>query len=57
MEKEMIKETKEQLLKVIEQIETADDFRKFLIKTMKVLLTVIRTLLTNISLISHQYQI
>lgn len=37
MEKEMIKETKEQLLKVIEQIETADDFRKFLIKTMKVL--------------------
>ena len=33
----MIKETKEQLLKVIEQIETADDFRKFLIKTMKVL--------------------
>ena len=37
MEKEMIKKTKEQLLKVIEQIETADDFRKFLIKTMKVL--------------------
>lgn len=37
MEKEMIKETKEQLLKVIEQIETADDFRKFLIQTMKVL--------------------
>lgn len=37
MEKEMIKETKEQLLKVIEQIETADDFRQFLIKTMKVL--------------------
>lgn len=37
MEKEMIKETKEKLLKVIEQIETADDFRKFLIKTMKVL--------------------
>lgn len=37
MEKEMIKETKEQLIKVIEQIETADDFRKFLIKTMKVL--------------------
>lgn len=38
MEKEMIKETKERLLKVIEQIETADDFRKFLIKTMKVLI-------------------
>lgn len=37
IEKEMIKETKEQLLKVIEQIETADDFRKFLIQTMKVL--------------------
>lgn len=37
MEKEMIKETKERLLKVIEQIETANDFRKFLIQTMKVL--------------------
>lgn len=37
MEKEMIKETKAQLLKVIEQIETADDFRKFLIQSMKVL--------------------
>lgn len=37
MEKEMIKETKEKLLKIIEQIETADDFRQFLIKTMKVL--------------------
>lgn len=37
IEKEMIKETKAQLLKVIEQIETADDFRKFLIQTMKVL--------------------
>ena len=37
MEKEMIKETKEQLLKIIEQIETANDFRKFLIQTMKVL--------------------
>ena len=37
MEKEMIKETKEKLLKIIEQIETADDFRKFLIQTMKVL--------------------
>lgn len=37
MEKEMIKETKEQLLKVIEKIETADDFRKFLIQSMKVL--------------------
>ena len=37
IEKEMIKETKEKLLKIIEQIETADDFRKFLIQTMKVL--------------------
>ena len=37
MEKEMIKETKEKLLKIIEQIETANDFRKFLIQTMKVL--------------------
>ena len=39
MEKEMIKETKEKLLKIIEQIETANDFRKFLIQTMKVLTT------------------
>lgn len=38
IEKEMIKETKEQLLKVIEQIETADDFRKFLIQSVKVLI-------------------
>lgn len=37
IEKEMIKETKEKLLKIIEQIETANDFRKFLIQTMKVL--------------------
>lgn len=37
IEKEMIKETKAQLLKVIEQIETADDFRKFLIQSVKVL--------------------
>jgi len=35
----MIKETKEKLLKIIEQIETANDFRKFLIQTMKVLTT------------------
>ena len=33
MEKEMIKETKEQLLKVIEQIETADDFQCEVIDT------------------------
>lgn len=37
IEKEMIKETKAQLLKVIERIETADDFRKFLIQSLKVL--------------------
>ena len=37
IEKEMIKETKEQLLEVIEKIETADDFRKFLIQSVKVL--------------------
>lgn len=37
IEKEMIKETKEQLWKAIEQIETANDFRKFLIQTMKAL--------------------
>ena len=39
IEKEMIKDTKEKLLKHIEQMETADDFRKFLIQTMKVLTT------------------
>lgn len=39
IEKEMIKDTKEKLLKIIEQIETANDFRKFLIQTMKVLTT------------------
>lgn len=39
IEKEMIKETKEKLLKIIEQIETANDFRKFLIQTTKVLTT------------------
>ena len=39
IEKEMIKETKEKLLKIIEQIETANDFRKFLIQAMKVLTT------------------
>ena len=38
IEKEMIKETKEKLLKIIEQIETANDFRKFLIRSVKVLL-------------------
>lgn len=38
IEKEMIKETKAQLLKVIEKIETADDFRKFLIQSVKVLI-------------------
>lgn len=37
IEKEMIKETKAQLLKVIEQIETADDLRRFLIQSLKVL--------------------
>lgn len=39
IEKEMIKDTKEKLLTIIEQIETANDFRKFLIQTMKVLTT------------------
>lgn len=38
MEKEMIKETKAQLLKVIEQIETANDLRRFLIQSVKVLI-------------------
>lgn len=45
MEKEMIKETKAQLIKVIEQIETADDFRKFLIQSMKVLTNDYQTLI------------
>ena len=39
IEKEMIKDTKEKILKIIEQIETANDFRKFLIQIMKVLTT------------------
>ena len=38
IEKEMIKETKEELLKVIEQIETANDLREFLIMCVKALL-------------------
>ena len=37
IEKEMVKETKEQLIKVILQMETANDLRKFFIQTMKVL--------------------
>lgn len=45
IEKEMIKETKAQLLKVIEQIETADDFRKFLIQSLKVLTNDYQTLI------------
>ena len=45
IEKEMIKETKEELLKVIEQIETTNDFRKFLIQTTKILTNDYQTLI------------
>lgn len=38
IEKEMIQDTKKQLLKIIEQIETANDLRKFLIQSAKVLI-------------------
>ena len=37
IEKEMIQDTKKQLLKIIEQIETANDLRRFLIQSVKVL--------------------
>lgn len=37
IEKEMIQDTKKQLLNIIEQIETANDLRKFLIQSVKVL--------------------
>lgn len=38
LEKEMIQDTKKQLLKIIEGITTANDLREFLIKVVKVLL-------------------
>lgn len=37
MEKEMIQDTKKQLLKIIEGITTANDLREFLIRSVKVL--------------------
>lgn len=45
IEKEMIKDTKEKLLKIIEQIETANDLRKFLLQAMKVLTRDYQTLI------------
>ena len=38
IEKEMIQDTKKQLLKIIEQIETANDLRRFLIQIVKALI-------------------
>lgn len=38
LEKEMIQDTKKQLLKIIEGITTANDLREFLIRVVKVLL-------------------
>ena len=46
LEKEMIKETKEKLLKIIEGITTANDLREFLIKCVKVLLRDYELLMT-----------
>ena len=38
LEKEMVRDTKKQLLKIIEGITTANDLREFLIRCVKVLL-------------------
>lgn len=45
IEKEMIQDTKKQLLKIIEQIETANDLRKFLIQSARVLIKDFETLI------------
>lgn len=49
IEKEMIQDTKKQLLKIIEQIETANDLRKFLIQSVKVLIKDYDLLMTLIN--------
>ena len=46
LEKEMIQDTKKQLLKIIEGITTANDLREFLIKVVKVLLRDYQLLIT-----------
>ena len=46
LEKEMIQDTKKQLLKIIEQIETANDLRRFLIQSVKVLVKDYNLLMT-----------
>lgn len=46
IEKEMIQDTKKQLLKIIEQIETANDLRMFLIQSVKVLVKDYNLLMT-----------
>ena len=49
IEKEMIQDTKKQLLKIIEQIETANDLRRFLIQSVKVLIKDYYLLMTSIN--------
>ena len=49
IEKEMIQDTKKQLLKIIEQIETANDLRRFLIQSVKVLIKDYDLLMTLIN--------
>lgn len=49
IEKEMIQDTKKQLLKIIEQIETANDLRRFLIQSVKVLVKDYDLLMTLIN--------
>lgn len=46
LEKEMIQDTKKQLLKIIEGITTANDLREFLIRVVKVLLRDYQLLIT-----------
>lgn len=44
LEQEMIKDTKEKLLKIIQSINTAEDFRQYLIMSVKVLIKDYETL-------------
>lgn len=46
LEKEMVRDTKNQLLKIIEGITTANDLREFLIRSVKVLLRDYELLMT-----------
>lgn len=45
MEQEMIKITKDQLIRVINGIKTADDFRKYLVMSVRVLIKDYETLI------------